>query len=43
MEKYLSDLDIEVYICLDRTNPEGKELEMLNNLKKVLLFYLVHK
>lgn len=40
MEKYLSDLDIEVYICLDRTNPEGKELEMLNNLKNISLFKL---
>ena len=32
--KYLDNLDIEVYICFDKKNPEGKETEMINNFKK---------
>ena len=31
MEKYLSNLDIEVLICLDKENPQGKELEMIKS------------
>jgi O-acetyl-ADP-ribose deacetylase (regulator of RNase III) len=33
MEKYLNDLDIDVYICLDKKRePEGKEKEMLDSI-----------
>jgi len=35
MEKYLSNLDIEIVICLDKINPEGKELEMINTFKEI--------
>jgi len=35
MEKYLSNLDIEVVICLDKNNPEGKELEMINSFNRL--------
>ena len=31
--EYLSYLNINIYICLDKNNPEGKELEMLNSFK----------
>lgn len=34
IKKYLEKLDIMVYICLDKNNPEGKELEMINEFKK---------
>ena len=30
IKKYLENLDILVYVCLDKKNPEGKELEMIN-------------
>lgn len=33
IKKYLGNLDIDIYICLDKKNPEGKELEMLNMFK----------
>lgn len=36
MEKYLKDLDIDVYICLDEKNEaEGTEKEMLDNLNSI--------
>ena len=32
--KYLDNQDLKVYICLDKKNPEGRELEMINvNIK----------
>lgn len=34
IKKYLEKLDIMVYICLDKNNPEGKELEMIKEFKK---------
>lgn len=36
MEKYLDDLDIDVYICLDEKNEaEGTEAEMLDSLNSI--------
>ena len=38
MEKYLSDLDIEVIICLDSLDhAEGKEKEMVDNFNKTTI------
>lgn len=34
IKMYLSNLDIDVYLCLDKKNPEGKELEMITSFKK---------
>lgn len=34
MEKYLSNLDIDVIICLDKNGAEGKEKEMLSYFNK---------
>lgn len=33
IKKHLNNLDIDIYICLDKKNPEGKEFEMLNMFK----------
>lgn len=42
MEKYLNDLDIEVYICLDeKKEAEGTEKEMLDKLNSMTLEKLV--
>lgn len=35
MEQKLSNLDIEAIICLDKNNPEGKELEMINQFQNI--------
>ena len=35
IEKYLGNLDIEVLVCLDKINPEGKEYEMITNFKNI--------
>ena len=33
IHNYLDNIDLDVYICLDRKNPEGKELDMINKFK----------
>ena len=42
MEKYLSKLDIDVYICFS-TELDGKEKEMVENFKKANLYSLQEK
>jgi len=42
MEKYLSSLDIEIYICLDeKDEAEGMEKEMVDDINRASLIHLV--
>lgn len=40
IESKLSNLDIDIYVCLDSRNAEGKEKEMLDNLKNSNIYEL---
>lgn len=42
IKKHLDNLEIEVYICLDKKNPEGKELEMINMFNSCNIDTLSH-
>lgn len=43
IESKLKNLDIDIYICLDSKETEGKEKEMLDNLKDSNIFQLCNK